>query len=71
MANQTKPINYGMNEEQYSNLKKASVLLWQVEGILQMIANTNPQEVSGFDTQNAINGAINIMNQGLDHLGEV
>ncbi len=60
-----------MNEEQYSNLKKASVLLWQVEGILQMIANTNPQEVSGFDTQNAINGAINIMNQGLDHLGEV
>ncbi|MFU2048221.1 hypothetical protein [Avibacterium gallinarum] len=50
---------------------QAQSRLWEAYTIVLMAANANEEQVNVIDMQTALRGALVLMDQGLEHLGEV
>ncbi|OBX07118.1 hypothetical protein [Gallibacterium genomosp. 3] len=46
-------------------------LLWEAYAIILMASNANEKTINIIDIQAALRGALVLMEQGLDHLGEL
>lgn len=50
---------------------EAQSRLWEAYAIILMVSNANEKEINVIDIQTALRGALVLMDQGFEHLGEV
>lgn len=50
---------------------QAQSRLWEAYAIILMVSNANEKEINVIDIQTALRGALVLMDQGFEHLGEV
>jgi len=50
---------------------QAQSRLWEAYSIILMVSNANEKEINVIDIQTALRGALVLMDQGFEHLGEV
>ncbi|PVX39782.1 hypothetical protein C8D76_105125 [Pasteurella langaaensis DSM 22999] len=56
---------------QVQHYLQAQSRLWEAYTIILMAANANEKEINVTDMQAALRGALILMDQGLEHFGEV